>query len=68
MITEVSRSGGDTDLAWTSGGSVNYEVQRSSTADGTYTTISGTLTDPQYTDASAPVDTAYYRVLAYPQN
>lgn len=67
-ITSVTRSGGNVDLTWTSGGGVNYVVQRSTTVDGTYTTISPVLTSTQYTDAGSPADNAFYRVLAYQQN
>ncbi|MDD5139560.1 MAG: hypothetical protein PHY43_04770 [Verrucomicrobiales bacterium] len=67
-ITNVSRSGGSASLAWTSGGAVNYAVQRSSTVNGTYTTISPVLTGTTYTDTTAPAGTAFYRVQATAQN
>ncbi len=67
-ITSTVRAGGTVTLAWTSGGAVNYVVQRSATVDGTYTTISPVLTTTQYTDTSSPPDKAFYKVLASPQN
>jgi len=62
------RTGSNVALAWTSGGAVNYVVQRSATVDGTYTTISPVLTTTQYTDTSSPADKAFYKVLATQQN
>lgn len=67
-ITNVARSGSNASLAWTSGGAVNYVVQRSATVNGTYTTISGVLTGTQFTDTTAPAGEAYYKVVAFPQN
>ena len=66
-ITNVARTGSTVNLTWTSGGGVNYVVQRSATVNGTYTSISPVLTSNQYTDASSPAGSAFYRVLAYPQ-
>lgn len=67
-ITSVTRTGGNANLVWTSGGAVNYEVQRSATVNGTYVSISGVLTGTSYTDTSAPAGAAFYRVVAFPQN
>ncbi len=67
-ITSVTRSGGSANLTWTSGGGVNYVVQRSSTVNGTYVGISGILTGTAYTDIAAPSGQAFYRVVAFPQN
>jgi hypothetical protein len=67
-ITSTVRTGSNVALAWTSGGAVNYVVQRSATVDGTYTTISPVLTTTQYTDTSSPADKAFYKVLATQQN
>jgi hypothetical protein len=67
-ITSVARTGGSVHLAWTSGGGVNYQVQRATTVTGLYTTISPLLTDTQFTDPNSPVGDAYYRVLVSPQN
>jgi hypothetical protein len=67
-ITSVTRTSGSVNLVWSSGGGVNYVVQRCATVNGTYVTISGTLTDTQYTDTSSPAGTAFYRVLASAQN
>ena len=67
-VTSVERTGTNVDLAWSSGGGVNYQVQRASVVTGPYTTISPILTDTQYTDTSSPAGNAYYRVLVSPQN
>jgi len=67
-ITSTVRTGSSVALAWTSGGAVNYVVQRSATVNGTYATISPVLTGTQYTDASSPAGSAFYKVLATPQN
>lgn len=67
-ITSVTRSGGNASLAWTSGGAVNYVVQRSATVDGTYAAVSGILTGTSFTDASAPAGNAFYKIVAFPQN
>jgi hypothetical protein len=67
-ITSVTRSGGNANLAWTSGGAVNYVVQRSATVDGTYAAVSGILTGTSFTDASAPSGNAFYKIVAFPQN
>lgn len=67
-ITSVTRSGGNANLTWSSGGNVNYVVQRSSTVDGTYASISGVLTTTQFTDTSAPAAEAFYKVVAFPQD
>ncbi len=67
-ITGVTRSGGNANLTWTPGGAANYVVQRSSSVNGTYVGISGVLTSTSYTDTSAPAGSAYYRVVAFPQN
>jgi len=67
-ITSVERTGGSVELAWTSGGGVNYEVQRATEVTGLYTTISSMLTDTHYTDTSSPDGDAYYRVLVSPQD
>lgn len=67
-ITSTVRTGSSVALAWTSGGAVNYVVQRSATANGPYATISPVLTGTQYTDANSPADSAFYRVLASQQN
>lgn len=67
-ITSVSRTGGNSDLTWTSGGAMNYVVQRSATVNGVYSTISGELTATSYTDTTAPAGSAFYKVLGYPQN
>ena len=67
-ITSTVRTSSNVALAWTSGGAVNYVVQRSSTVNGNYTTISPVLTTTQYTDSSSPVDSAFYRVLASQQD
>ena len=45
-------------------GATSYKVSRSDTADGTYTTLTDTLTTSAYTDATAPIGTSYYRVTA----
>jgi len=67
-ITSVNRVSGNTELVWTSGGAMNYEVQRSTSVAAGYSTISGVLNETQFTDTTAPTDGAYYRVLAYPQD
>lgn len=67
-ITSVSRTGLDVSLVWTSGGAVNYVVQRSATVDGTYNTISPVLTGTQYTDTTSPASGAFYKVLAFQQD
>ncbi len=67
-ITSTVRTGSSVALTWTSGGAVNYVVQRSATVNGTYATISPVLTTTQYTDTSAPAGNAFYKVLAYQQN
>ena len=67
-ITSTTRSGAGVALSWTSGGAVNYVVQRSATVNGIYTTISPVLTTTQYTDASSPADSAFYKVLAFRQD
>lgn len=66
-ITKVARNGASVELAWSSGGGVNYVVQRSTDVSGPYTTVSPTLTDTQYADANSPESSAYYRVMALPQ-
>ena len=66
-ITNIVR-GVNVDLAWTLGGGVRFSVQRSSTVNGTYTTIATGLTTPAYTDTTAPAGEAYYRVLGDTEN
>ena len=67
-ITKTERAGSSVTLNWTSGGAVNYVVQRSATVDGAYSTISPLLTSTRYSDVVSPADKAFYRVLAYPQD
>lgn len=67
-ITSVTRAGGSANLVWTSGGAVNYVVQRSTTVNGTYSAVSGVLSGTSYTDTSAPAGNAFYKVMAFPQN
>jgi hypothetical protein len=67
-ITSVTRTGGSVNLVWSSGGAVNYVVQRSATVNGTYTSVSGVLAGTSYTDTTAPAGNAFYKVLAFPQN
>lgn len=67
-ITSVTRSGGNANLVWTSGGAVNYVVQRSATVNGTYTSVSGILAGTTFTDTTAPAGNAFYKVVAFPQN
>ncbi len=66
-ITNVTRSGANVELTWSTGGGVNYEVQRSANVNGPYNGISGLLTTTQYTDTSAPAGQAFYRVAVYAQ-
>lgn len=69
-ITSVNSTSSGINLTWTSGGAVNYVVQRSATVNGTYTAISPTLpgSTTSYTDTAPPANTAFYRVLATAQN
>lgn len=67
-ITSVTRSGGSANLAWSSGGAVNYVVLRSATVNGTYNAISGTLSGTSFVDTSAPAGNAFYRIMAFPMN
>ncbi|MBI3851874.1 MAG: hypothetical protein HY298_16585 [Verrucomicrobia bacterium] len=67
-ITSTVRTGSSVALTWTSGGAVNYVVQRSTDVVGPYTTISPTLATTQYTDTSSPAGQAFYRVQAFQQN
>ena len=67
-ITSTVRTGSSVALTWSSGGAVNYVVQRSVTVDGVYATISPVLTTTHYTDTSSPAGNAFYKVLAYQQN
>lgn len=67
-ITSTVRTGSHVALTWSSGGGVNYVVQRSATVNGIYATISPVLTTTQYTDTSAPAGESFYRIYAYQQN
>ena len=67
-ITSTVRTGSSVALTWTSGGAVNYVVQRSATVNGTYTTISPVLTTTQYTDTTSPAGECLLRVLAFQQD
>gem|GEM_PF-381996 len=67
-ITSPVRNGSNVALSWTSGGAVNYVVQRSDTVNGLYSTISPVLTGTQYTDTTAPASGAFYKVLAFQQD
>ncbi|MFO1512911.1 MAG: hypothetical protein U1F83_08390 [Verrucomicrobiota bacterium] len=67
-INSTARNGSSVALTWTSGGAVNYVVQRSATVNGPYATISPVLTTTQFTDTTSPVGSAFYKVLAFQQN
>lgn len=67
-ITNVTRSASSASLSWTTGGAVNYVVQRATVVNGPYTTISGSLTGTSFTDAAPPAGNAFYRVQATAQN
>ncbi len=65
-ITSFVRSAAGVELKWEAAGTVTYRVERSTTlADGSFETIAN-LTATQYTDATTPVGTVFYRVVAQP--
>lgn len=67
-VTTSGWNGSSVSLSWTSGGAVNYVVQRSSNVEGPYSTVSPVLASTEFTDTGSPSEKAFYRVLAFPQN
>jgi hypothetical protein len=64
-VTSFARSAAGVELKWQPAGSVTYRVERSTTlAEGSFETIATSLTGTDYTDATAPEGTVFYRVVA----
>ncbi len=67
-ILTIVRTASGVELTWEAGKATKYKVFRSTnvTDPASFTDISGELTAPAFTDATAPAASAFYRVQAMP--